>query len=181
MEEEKKDKKNEVMEWIESIVIAVVIALLIKTFILNTTFVKGNSMYPTLHEKDRLFANKIQLYFSRPKRGDIVLIDAPDQNKKKYIKRVVGLEGDKIDIIDGKVYLNGQALDEEYTEPDSYTDVYSNDSWLVDKGHIFVLGDNRAPGASKDSRYFGQVAEDSVLGIAKYRYYPFGRFGKIDK
>src|SRR5690625_422572 len=109
-EDNNKIVKNEAIEWIKSILLAIVIAILIKTFIFNSTYVLENSMYATLHEKDRRFANKITLYFSGPKRGEIVVLKAPDAQNKDYIKRVIGLEGDTVAIIDGKVYLNGEIL-----------------------------------------------------------------------
>lgn len=181
MKEVKNDKlKKETIEWIKSILLAIIIAVLIKTFIFNTTYVLGNSMYPTLHEKDRLFANKLPLYFSGPDRGDIVVLEAPDAENKDYIKRVIGIGGDTVAIIDGKVYLNGKILEEDYIEEGSYTHVYSENYWEVPEGYVFVLGDNREEGASKDSRYFGCVPLESIKGIASFRYYPFNdRFGKI--
>lgn len=180
--EQNKDKESsgEVIEWIKSIVIAIVVAVLIKTFIFNSTYVLGNSMHPTLHEKDRLFAMKIPLYFSGPSRGDVVVISAPDDTNKDYIKRVIGIEGDKVEIVDGKVYLNRKILEEDYIEEGSYTQTYDEDTWIVPEGEIFVLGDNRADGASKDSRIFGTVSVDSIKGITEFRYYPLGDgFGKI--
>ncbi len=176
-----KENENELLEWIKSIGIAIVIAFFIKTFLFDTTYVKGISMYPTLEEKDRLFANKISLYIGEPKKGDIILIDAPDAKRKKYVKRLIGTEGDLIEITDGLVYVNGEKLDEPYIEDGIYTYVYNEDSWTVPDGEIFVLGDNRHEGASKDSRWFGTVSEDSVRGIAVFRFFPFsnGKFGKI--
>lgn len=175
-----KESKSEAAEWIRSIGIAIVIAFFIKTFIFNSTYVLGNSMYPTLHEKDRLFAVKLTLYFSEPNRGDIIVLEAPDDPKKDYIKRVIGISGDKVQIRDGKVYLNDELLVEKYLDEDSFTMVYNVDTWIVPDGQVFVLGDNRDEGASKDSRYFGCVAIDSVKGITEFRYYPFDEgFGKI--
>lgn len=180
MEEKNKDVKNETIEWIKSIVTAVVIAILIKTFVFNTTYVLGNSMYPTLHEKDRLFANKISLYFRGPSRGDVIVLKAPDAPDKDYIKRVVGIAGDKVEIKDGKVYVNGSMLKEEYLVNDSYTHVYDESLWEVPEGDVFVLGDNREEGASKDSRYFGCISIKSIKGITGFRYFPIDdRFGKI--
>ena len=180
-EDNKKTAKNEAIEWVKSILLAIVIAILIKTFIFNTTYVLGNSMYPTLHEKDRLFANKIPLYFSGPKRGEIVVLEAPDASNKDYIKRVIGIEGDTVSIIDGKVYLNGKILEEDYIEEDAYTHIYNENYWEVPEGYAFVLGDNRDEGASKDSRYFGCVPIDSIKGITSFRYFPFNdRFGKLE-
>ncbi|NLV76000.1 MAG: signal peptidase I [Tissierellia bacterium] len=178
--QDNKDTKKEILEWIKSILLAIVIAVLIKTFIFNTTYVLGNSMYPTLHEKDRLFANKIPLYFSGPDRGEIVVLKAPDSENKDYIKRVIGIGGDTVAIIDGQVYLNGELLEEDYIEEGSYTQVYEDNYWEVPEGYVFVLGDNREEGASKDSRYFGCVPVDSIKGITSFRYFPFNkRFGKI--
>ena len=180
MDEEKKEVKNETMEWIKSIVTAVIIAVLIKTFLFNTTYVLGNSMYPTLHEKDRLFANKISLYFKGPSRGDVIVLEAPDVPKKDYIKRVIGIEGDIIEITDGKVYVNNILLEEDYIEEDSYTHIYEDNMWEVPKGQVFVLGDNRAEGASKDSRFFGCIDIKTIKGVTGFRYFPFNkRFGRI--
>jgi len=180
MEENNKDVKKEVLEWIKSIGLAVVIAVLIKTFVFNTTYVLGNSMYPTLHERDRLFANKLSLYFGGPSRGDVVVLEAPDVPKKDYIKRVIGIEGDIVEIIDGKVYLNGSLLKEDYIDEDAYTHVYDKNRWVVPEDHVFVLGDNRDEGASKDSRYFGCISIETIKGITGFRYFPIDkRFGKI--
>ena len=181
MDEDKKMKvKREVMEWIKSIVFAIIVAVLIKTFIFNTTYVLGNSMYPTLHERDRLFTNKITMYFSNPGRGDIIVLKAPDNPDKDYIKRVIGIEGDIVEIKNGKVYLNGKLLEEKYIDKDAYTHTYDKNYWKVEKGYVFVLGDNREEGASKDSRSFGIVPVETIKGKANFRYYPFSyRFGKL--
>lgn len=180
-ENNKANVKTEVMEWIKSILLAIIIAILIKSFVFNTTYVLGNSMYPTLYEKDRLFANKIPLYFSGPDRGEIVVLKAPDAVNKDYIKRVIGIEGDTVAITDGKVYLNGELLIEDYIDDGAYTHIYGENYWEVPKGHVFVLGDNREEGASKDSRYFGCISVDTLKGITSFRYFPFNnRFGKLD-
>ncbi len=177
----KRSNNSEAIEWIKSILLAIIIAVFIKTFLFNTTYVLGNSMYPTLHERDRLFANKIPLYFSGPERGDIVILKAPDDPDKDYIKRVIAIGGDTVAIIDGKVYLNGELLKEDYVEENAYTHVYGQSFWEVPEGFVFVLGDNRRDGASKDSRYFGCVPVKSIKGIVNFRYFPFNnRFGRIE-
>ena len=177
---EKTTPKTEIKEWIKSILTAIVLAFIIKTFIFNTTYVLGNAMSPTLHERDRLFAVKVPLYFSGPGRGDVVVLEAPDDPSKDYIKRVIGIEGDRIDIVDGIVFLNGEKLQEEYISQDAYTHIYYESSWLVGEDEVFLLGDNRNEGASKDSRYFGCVEIRSLKGITDFRYFPFNnRFGKI--
>ena len=171
-------EENNLKQYISTVLIAIIIALFIKTFLFSTTYVVGTSMYPTLHEGNMLFVNKIPLYFSEPNRGDIVVFKAPDNPRKDYIKRVVGVEGDTILIQDGKVYLNGEILEEDYIEEGVITKTYDEYKWEIPKNHIFVLGDNR--GASNDSRVFGLVPLDKVVGVANFRYYPFGeKFGKV--
>lgn len=178
---DKKREKSEAMEWVKSILAAIAIALIIKSFVFNTTYVLGNSMYPTLHEKDRLFAIKVPLYFHGPERGDVIVLEAPDSPGKDYIKRVVGISGDKIQILEGKVYVNEELIDEDYLEGDEYTHTYQENIWIVPEGDVFVLGDNRAEGASKDSRYFGTISLDKVKGVTEFRYYPIDdRFGRIE-
>ncbi|MTI49378.1 signal peptidase I [Sporosalibacterium faouarense] len=174
--------KKEAWDWIKSIGLALIIAVLIKTFLLNTTYVLGSSMYPTLHEKDRLFTNKVGYYIGEPKRGDIIVLKAPDDPEKDYIKRVVGLAGDKVEITDGKVYVNGEELKEKYLTEGSYTYTEATSKWDVPEEYIFVMGDNRNKRASNDSRSFGSIPIDTVKGKAFFRYYPFGdRFGSLYK
>lgn len=181
MEEDKKDKvKNEIVEWIKSIVFAIVVAFFIKTFIFNTTYVLGNSMHPTLNEKDRLFTNKIVMHFSKICRGDIIVLKAPDSPGKDYIKRIIGVGGDVVEIKSGQVYLNGELLEEKYIDKGIYTHIYEKSYWKVREGYVFVLGDNREEGASKDSRSFGCIPVDTIKGKANFRYFPFNnRFGKL--
>lgn len=182
MEEKNNEEKtkNEAFEWIKSIGTAIIIAVLIKTFVFNTTYVLGNSMYPTLHERDRLFAMKIPLYFHGPGRGDVVVLSAPDNTDKDYIKRVIGIEGDKVEIIEGRVYVNDIILEEDYIDKNAFTHIYNESYWEVGQGQVFVLGDNRDEGASKDSRYFGCVNVDSIKGVTGFRYFPFdNRFGNL--
>ncbi len=174
------DLKKEVFDWISSIAWAIIIALFIKFFIFNTTVVRGSSMFPTLEENDRLLAQKVTLYFKSPEKGQIIVLEAPDDDKKDYIKRVIAVEGDTVSIINGEVYVNEEKLNENYIEENSYTDTYDTNHWVVGDGEVFVLGDNREPGASKDSRYFGTIPVDSVKGITGFRFYPFNeKFGTL--
>ncbi len=171
---------SEAWEWIKSILLAVILALIIKTFLFSSTYVMGYSMYPTLHEKDRLFTSKIEYYIGEPKRGDIIVLKAPDEPDKDYIKRVIGVSNDIVELKDGKVWVNGVVLDEEYVREGFYTYPYHKTKWKVPKDHIFVLGDNRVKDASKDSRYLGCVHLSAVKGKAFFRYYPFNdRFGSL--
>ena len=171
---------KEAWEWIKSIALAIIIAILIKTFLFNTTYVLGYSMYPTLHERDRLFTSKVEYYVDDPHRGDVVILKAPDDPDKDYIKRVIGLAGDVIELKDGKVLVNDVVLEEKYIDEGAYTYPYTLTKWEVPKDYVFVLGDNRGKGASKDSRFLGCIALDSIKGKAFFRYFPFDdRFGGL--
>ncbi|MDO5707381.1 MAG: signal peptidase I [Andreesenia angusta] len=138
-------------------------------------------MFPTLHENDRIFVNKIVYRLKEPKRGDIITLHAPDRENTEYIKRIVGIPGDNIKIRDGKVILNGEVLKEDYIEPGSYTETHQGDEWNVPEGKVFVLGDNRAFGASKDSRSLGLIDSSEIVGRAGLRYYPFNRIEELAK
>lgn len=181
----KGEKKNtlagEIMSWIVALVFAVILAFIIKTFIFNTTYVKGNSMYPTLEQGDRLIAMKITLLFDEPDRGDIVIFDSPINPEDSYIKRVIAVEGDEVRLLDGNVYVNGKQVDEYYIEDGVKTLIGKNkiDHWKVGEDKLFVLGDNRHFMASTDSRIFGEISKDIVDGVAVFRYYPFDRIGVI--
>lgn len=175
-----KKVKSELLEWGKSILIAIIIALFIKKFIFNTTYVLGNSMSPTLHEHDRLFTNKLSTKLFAIKRKDIVVLRAPDEPNKDYIKRIIGIGGDIVEIKNGKVYLNGKPFNEDYLDAGVYTHSYGDKYWEVPDGYVFVLGDNRRDGASKDSRFFGCVPTSYIKGKVNFRYFPLdNRFGKI--
>lgn len=166
---------------VKAIVLAMLLVLIIKTTVINTTIVYGESMFPTLDQDDRLFVNRLRVNFDRPRRGDIVVIHAPDNPSLDYVKRVVAVSGDHIEIKDGKVIINGRPLKENYIFGD-YTEAneYAH-QWILDEGEIFVLGDNRMHGASKDSRSFGPISEDAIKGYVIFRFYPIDHhFGPIE-
>ncbi len=172
---------REILEWVKSIVVAVIIAVLVKKFIFYSVLVSGDSMEPTLHTEDRLFTSKISIYNKAFKYGDIVSFRAPNGNRN-YIKRIIGLPGDIVEIKDGEVFLNNEKLDEDYIEDFSYTEIYNDDFWKVGEDQVFVLGDNRLPKASDDSRSFGPIDMDSIDGISNFRYYPIDKnFGRLNK
>ncbi len=176
--------------WIElrsllrDVFFAAVIAILIVGFVIQPVRVEGQSMMPKLHDQDRIFVNKF-IYPLREwigdkepiKRGDIVVLLFPDDPSKSYIKRVVGLPGEQVNIENGKLYINGQQVDEPYLD----SEYLSSDSMAgpieVKAHHYFVLGDNRRN--SSDSRYWGLVPEKYIYGKAIFRYYPFTPFERI--
>lgn len=174
---EKIEKKpNVIWEWTKSILIAVIIALIIRFFLFQPTRVQGESMIHTLENDDRIILNKIAMKIKPLKRGDIVVIRY--DRKQDYVKRIVGLPGENIQIIDGKVYINGELYKEDYITGD-HTDTINGFEWKLKENEYFVLGDNRQPGGSTDSRVFGPVHVNSIKGTVRFRYFPFKDFGAL--
>ena len=169
-------KPNPIWEWTKSILIAVVIAIIIRVFLFQPTRVQGESMIHTLENDDRIILNKISMKISPLKRGNIVVLRY-DKNQD-YVKRIIGLPGENIQIIDGKVYINGELYEEDYMTGD-YTDTINGFEWKLEEDEYFVLGDNRQPGGSTDSRVFGPVHVNSIKGTVRFRYFPFNSFGVL--
>lgn len=168
------------------LIIAILVVALFKIFVFDFIYVKGDSMNPTLINGDRLILKKFEssLGMEKYKRGDIIVFKSPlkmDDGrliKKSFIKRVIGLPGDKVEVINGEVFLNDQLLEEIYIDKDSYTDsVELSDPVYINDGELFVMGDNRKSGASVDSRKFGKIAMSEVKGSFMYRVFPLSRIG----
>lgn len=173
--EKKEEKKDGLLSYVSVFLGAIVIAFLIKSFLFTSNLVLGQSMEPSFHPKDRLISLILPLHFSDPNRYDVVILDSPDKKGEEYIKRVIGLPGDTIEISNGIVYLNGEALNETYIDRGVKTETYNEKSWILKEDEYFVMGDNRNPGKSLDSRYFGPIKKDSIRSIVKLRYWPFSK------
>lgn len=174
-----KSLKSEVLDWISVIAKALAVAFLIKTFLFQPVQVDGASMYPTLHDDDRLMVNKLEYFISKPNRGDIVILDSPVEPGKLYIKRIIGLGGEHVSIKDGHFFIDNKLLDEGYLTSDVVTLSYNSISeWDIPDGYVFVVGDNR--GGSFDSRQMGPVKVDAVRGEAVFRMFPFDHLGGLD-
>lgn len=172
--ERKKHKKSDdfkIKDWVKIIGSAFVIAFLITQFVFSATVVDGNSMQDTLQHHDRLFIRKLGVSVDTLKRGDIIVFHAPDDNGKDYIKRVVAFPNEYVQIENGMVYINGKRLEEPYINT-QYTHITDEKEWYVGENELFVLGDNRIEGMSKDSRYFGPIKGDSIVGKAFFRFFP---------
>jgi len=172
------DLWGELRSLLRDVIFAGVIAILIVGFVVQPVRVEGQSMMPKLHDQDRIFVNKF-IYPLREwigdkepiKRGDIVVLLYPDDPSKSYIKRVVGLPGEEVNVENGKLYINGAQTDEPYLDSEYISSDSMPGSVHVKEHHYFVMGDNRRN--SSDSRYWGLVPEKYIYGKAIFRYYPF--------
>ena len=159
----------------ETVLPAIVIAVLINLFLAQATRVYGSSMEPNLHTDQRLVVEKLSYRLHEPRRGDVVVLRMPERGPELLIKRVIALPGETIEIRDGLVTIDGVALAEPYLTQQTrgqYGPVQ------VPAGHIFVMGDNR--GASNDSRVFGPVEQNRIVGRAWVSYWPPGDVGLVE-
>lgn len=172
-------KISEALDWFLHIAVAVVVSLLFVTFVAQRTVVHDVSMEPTLKAGDNLLVEKLGPRFGWLRRGDIIIFRFPGE-EKLLIKRLVAMEGDRVQVIDGKMYVNGElsliGLPEEPETPQGdlpeYTDL------TVPEGMVYILGDNRMH--SLDSTDFGPIDRNWITGRAIFRFFPFNRFGTLD-
>lgn len=164
-----------VRELLETVLPAILIALLINVFIGQATRVEGQSMEPNLHTEQRLVVEKLSYRFHGPRRYDIVVVRVPSQGDDLLIKRVIGLPGETIEFRDGQVYVNGQALEEPYVS--QATRMGRAGTVVVPALHVFVMGDNRSH--SNDSRSFGPVPIANIIGRAWLSYWPLEDAGLV--
>lgn len=160
-------KKKEVLEWVKSIIVAIALALIIRALLLEVFLVQGDSMMPTLRNRERLIVSKVQYYFQEPSLGEIVVFQAA--NGRDFIKRVIGTPGDRIEITRNGVVLNGKLLEEPYVmalPKEPYGPV------VVPENTYFVMGDNR--NNSMDSRHpgVGFINEERLKGKAVLVFWP---------
>jgi len=163
--------------WVRDIVISAAVSILIITFLYQPVRVEGTSMLPRLEDHDRLFINKFVYRISSIHRGDVVVFHYPRDPEKSYIKRVIGLPGDRIYIDRGRVYLNGKLLRESYV-PEEYRDTRSMADLIVPDDTYFMMGDHRS--ISSDSREFGPVDRDLIYGKAVFVYWPTKDAGVVE-
>lgn len=169
---------SEVLSLVKIVVIAVVFALVFTNFIIINAEVPSGSMRDTIWEGDRLFGFRLAYKFSEPKRGDIIIFKFPDDETQNYVKRVIGLPNDIVQIKNGRVYINGEELDEPYIK-DYILDDGETYTYIVPEDSYFMLGDNR--NNSKDSRYWVNtfVKKEKIVAKVVVRYYS-GEKSKID-
>lgn len=162
--------------YLRDLLLALALALVIIVFLYQPVKVEGTSMAPLLSDQERIFINKFIYRLEPVQRGDVVVFWYPWDTSKSFIKRVVGLPGETIEIRAGAVYVEGQPLDEPYVPP-QVADRHSFSAVRVPADHFFVMGDHRI--SSNDSRVFGPVPSRLIYGKAAFVYWPVQRFGAI--
>lgn len=176
-------------DWVILVAVSLVLALLLKTYVVQAFYIPSGSMLPTLEIGDRLLVSKVGYRFGDVNRGDIVVFHKPDpyHNINDLIKRVIAVGGDTFELKEGDVHINGELLDEPYihnrgtTFPKAQIQGCKNEATArlceVPEGMLLVLGDNRE--ASRDSRYFGVIPEETVVGRAVVTVWPFSNIGSL--
>ncbi len=154
----------------EVVATAALISWLLITFVVQAFYIPSGSMEPTLQPGDRIFVNKFIYRFREPERQEIIVFRYPVHPQQKFVKRIIGLPGDKVKISNGQVYVNGDLLAEPYLKEHSYSDYPLTE---IPAGHYFVLGDNR--NNSQDSRFWGFVPRENILGKPFVIFWPFSR------
>lgn len=165
--------RKELNSWLKSLAFAVILALIVRNYVLAFYVVDGNSMLPTLENGQMVAVNKLVYRMNSPRHGDVVVFlkeGVPGSIRDRiFIKRVIALPGDTVEIQDGKVILNGKPLEEDYIEVEADRGLAPQ---VIQEETLFVMGDNRHPRASWDSREFGPIPMDTVLGRAEVVVFP---------
>jgi signal peptidase I len=168
--------RNEIRVWTRDLLIAIGLALVIIVFLYQPVKVEGTSMAPLLSDQERIFINKFVYRFEPIQRGDVVVFWYPLDHSKSFIKRVVGLPGESVEIRQGAVYVDGKVVREPYVPP-QYEDLSDFGPVRVPPDNYFVMGDHRI--SSNDSRVFGPVASRFIYGRAVFAYWPVEHFGSL--
>ena len=175
--EEKEDQKHGMYfgEIIESVAIAVILAVVIRFFLFQPFYIPSGSMEPTLKPDDRIIVNKFTYRFSQPKRGDVMVFKYPRDPKRDFIKRVVGLPGENLEIKDSVVYINKKAVPQPFLDPGLRFGSFGPVD--IPDGNYFMMGDNR--NNSEDSRVWGTLPRENIVGKAMFIYWPLSRIGLV--
>ena len=179
--EEKTSPLREALSWVFTFAAAILVALVLKNFVIINATVPTGSMENTIMPGDDLFGFRLAYQFSEPKRGDIIIFKYPDDEEEKYVKRIIGLPGETVRISNAKVYIDDSEtpLQEDYLK-DEWTVATGPFEFQVPEGCYFVMGDNRND--SWDARYWDNtyVAREKIIGKAEWVYFPFDRIGSLN-
>jgi signal peptidase I len=168
-----------IWEIVKVALIAIVIVIPIRTFLFQPFLVKGESMEPNFHSGDYLIVDQLSYHLREPKRGEVVVFKYPKDPSQRYIKRIIGLPGETVEIKDGKVFISGAFLEElDYLPGSVFTPQRDFKAITLDKDQYFVLGDNRQ--GSFDSRIWGPLPKENIIGKVFIRAWPFTAFAKIE-
>lgn len=170
--EKKSGALRAIVEVVVIVGVAFVVAMLVQAFIVKPFTIHQVSMQPTLLERDRILLNRLSYHFRDPKNGDIVVFHSPLSKGEDLVKRVVAVGGDRVEIKEGSLYVNGEQRIEPYLKDQDFGGELAET--LIPEGKVFVLGDNR--NNSGDSRYFGPIDNESIIGCAFCVYWPIGRW-----
>ena len=165
-----------IKESLQSLVVAVIIALIIRTFIFQPFYIPSSSMEPTLVPGDRIIVSKLNYFFDAPNRGDVIVFRYPLDPSKDYVKRIVAMGGETVELRSNRVLINDKAIAQDYLPEDIRFGDFG--PLEVPEGSYFVLGDNR--NNSQDSRYWGTLDKDYLIGEAVLIFWPLTRSGIID-
>jgi signal peptidase I len=177
-----------ILEFAQSIVLALSVFVLLYLFVAQPNEVKGSSMLPNFVNGEYLLTDKLSYQFGQPQRGDVVVFKAPStepcaEDECEYIKRIIGLPGDKVKVENGKVFLNGKLLDQSFLTPGTTSEPGSFNQEGVEKtvpqGQYLCFGDNR--NHSRDGREFGPINKDLIVGKAFFKYWPAKSIGLVSK
>ncbi len=169
--------KHWLFDWTETIVVAFILALIIRAFFIQVFWIPSGSMEPTLFINDRIVVNKVSYHFREPRRQEVVVfrqVAPQDAPKRDLIKRIMGLPGEELEIRDGIVYIDGEAVEETHPLNQDYADF---GPIVVPPDAYFVMGDNRP--ASADSRYWGFLPKENIIGPAFLKIWPLSKFSMI--
>ena len=171
---------KEVLDWVVFFVILIGLTFLINTYVGQRTYISGPSMQPTLHDGDNLIVDKISYRFTDPKRYDIIVFPYRYQDDTFYIKRIIGLPGETVQIINGYVYINGELREDEVYGAEVMEDAgIASEPITLGEDEYFVLGDNRNHSSDSRDPNVGVLHRDELIGRAWVRIWPFDKFGVI--
>ena len=173
---EKRPLLSAAWDLLHDVSITVLFCFFIVTFVAQPVRVQGASMQPRIEDNERILVNKFIYRFHGVERSDVVVFYYPRDPSVSYIKRVIGLPGDRVEIRSGNVYVNGKAIEEPYLLP-QFRDRYDMPETIIERGHYFVMGDHRS--SSMDSRSFGSVPEKYIYGKAAFCVWPITKTGRV--